>query len=71
LQRKVQIEAVHAGLECGIIGARIPGMQMVSIGPTVENAHSPDERLRVSDVAIFYRLLKDLLASLPQAVRRS
>jgi len=70
LQQKVQIEAVHAGLECGIIGARIPGMQMVSIGPTVENAHSPDERLRIADVAIFYRLLKDLLASLPQAVKK-
>jgi dipeptidase D len=65
LQREVIIEAVHAGLECGIIGARIPGMQMVSIGPTVENAHSPDERLRIADVAVFYRLLKDLLSSLP------
>lgn len=65
LKREVIVEAVHAGLECGIIGARIPGMQMVSIGPTVENAHSPDERLHVPDVAIFYRMLKDLLASLP------
>ncbi len=63
LQREVTIEAVHAGLECGIVGARIPGMQMVSIGPTVENAHSPDERLHIPDVAIFYKLLKDLLTS--------
>ncbi|RDE17153.1 MAG: hypothetical protein C4K47_00335 [Candidatus Thorarchaeota archaeon] len=65
LQREVMIEAIHAGLECGIIGARIPGMQMVSIGPTVQNAHSPEERLHVPDVAIFYRLLKELLTALP------
>jgi dipeptidase D len=64
-KQKVEVVAIHAGLECGIIGARIPGIQMVSIGPTVTGAHSPDEKLRIADVAVFYRLLKTLLKSLP------
>ncbi|MFO7972740.1 MAG: hypothetical protein R6U40_13460, partial [Desulfobacterales bacterium] len=38
---------IHAGLECGVIGAKYPGMEMVSLGPTVQNAHSPDERLHL------------------------
>jgi len=67
LGREVKVEAVHAGLECGIIGARIPGMQMVSIGPTVKNPHTPDERVRIEDVKIVYEFLKALLRSLPDA----
>ncbi|MFW9908872.1 MAG: beta-Ala-His dipeptidase [Candidatus Thorarchaeota archaeon] len=63
----VKIEAIHAGLECGIIGAKIPGLQMVSIGPTAENAHTPDERVRISDIAILYKLLKSIVQGLPKA----
>ncbi|MEM2142936.1 MAG: beta-Ala-His dipeptidase [Candidatus Thorarchaeota archaeon] len=61
---QVKIEAVHAGLECGIIGSHIQGIQMVSIGPTVRGAHTPDERLRISDVGAMYSLLKDILRDL-------
>lgn len=63
---KVKIEAIHAGLECGIIGAHIPGIQMVSIGPTVKGAHTPDEKVKISDVGVLYSLLKRVLGSLPE-----
>ena len=62
--REVKVEAIHAGLECGIIGSKIPGIQMVSIGPKLENAHTPDERLRIIDVEILYNVLKTMAADL-------
>ncbi len=51
------IVAVHAGLECGIIGARFPAMEMVSCGPTIRFAHSPDEQMNVPSVERFWRCL--------------
>lgn len=63
----IVIEAIHAGLECGIIGAKIPGLQMVSIGPTVQNAHTPEERLKISDIPVLYSLLKNVVEDLPKA----
>ena len=62
--RDVKVEAIHAGLECGIIGSKIPGIQMVSIGPKLENPHTPDERLRIIDVEILYNVLKAIMADL-------
>jgi dipeptidase D len=52
-----EIKAIHAGLETGIIGEKVPGMDMVSIGPQIEFPHSPDERVRIPSVADFYGLL--------------
>ncbi|MDH4213398.1 MAG: beta-Ala-His dipeptidase [Candidatus Thorarchaeota archaeon] len=66
-EHEVKIEAIHAGLECGIIGAKIPGLQMVSIGPTAENAHTPDERVKISDIPILYEFLKSIVQDLPKA----
>jgi dipeptidase D len=57
----ISVKAVHAGLECGIIGDKYPDMDMVSFGPTVEGAHSPDERLKISSVENFWLLLKGIL----------
>lgn len=57
------VEVIHAGLECGIIGAKYPGMDMVSIGPTIRNPHSPDEELLVPTVEPVFNLLKAMLAS--------
>jgi dipeptidase D len=57
------IKAIHAGLECGIIGEKMPGMDMVSFGPTLEGVHSPDERLHVASVERFYRYLVAILAA--------
>lgn len=58
------IRAIHAGLECGLIGEKFPGMDMVSMGPQIESPHSPDERVQISTVDRFYRLLKATLAEL-------
>ena len=58
-----KIEAIHAGLECGIIGEKFPGMDMVSIGPTLKNPHSPEEQLHISTVEKFYRYLLKILES--------
>jgi len=64
LGRKPEVKAVHAGLECGLIGGRIPGMDMASLGPQIDSPHSPDERVKISTVASFYSLLKAVLAEL-------
>jgi len=55
------VEAIHAGLECGLIGEKFPGMEMVSIGATFWGVHSPDEQLDVDSVEPFWNLLTDLI----------
>lgn len=55
--REPEIVAVHAGLECGVIGARYPRLEMVSCGPTIHFAHSPDERLHIGSVERFWKFL--------------
>ena len=57
------VRTMHAGLECGVIGDRCPGMDMISLGPTIENPHSPSERLYLPSVEKVWRLLVGLLAS--------
>lgn len=57
------VEVIHAGLECGVIGAKYPGMQMISFGPTIQNPHSPDERLHVPSVEKICAFVETLLAS--------
>ncbi|HAE38678.1 MAG TPA: aminoacyl-histidine dipeptidase [Candidatus Riflebacteria bacterium] len=59
-----RVEAIHAGLECGLIGNLHPGMQMLSLGPTIKNPHSPDERLFLPSLAKVYRLLAAILSEL-------
>lgn len=59
-----QVAAIHAGLECGIIGKRVGGMDMVSFGPTIQGAHSPDERVFVDSVAKSWRYLVAVLEAL-------
>lgn len=54
------VEVIHAGLECGIIGDRNPGMDMISFGPTIKNPHSPDERLKISDIDKIWDFLQEL-----------
>ena len=58
------VGAMHAGLECGIIGEKYPGMDMVSFGPQIEFPHSPDERVRIDTVAPFFRVLCSTLERL-------
>jgi dipeptidase D len=56
--------AMHAGLECGVIGEKYPGMQMVSFGPTIVDPHSPNERVQISSVESFWNYLKLVLENL-------
>jgi len=56
--------AMHAGLECGVIGEKYPGMQMISFGPTIVDPHSPNERVQISTVASFWNYLKAVLERL-------
>jgi dipeptidase D len=60
-----QVTAIHAGLECGIIGSKYPGMDMLSFGPTILGAHSPNERILVPTVEQFWRFLVAMLENLP------
>lgn len=62
---KPQVKAIHAGLECGIIGEKNPGMDMISFGPTIHGAHSPDECVHIPSVEKFYRLLTATLTRIP------
>lgn len=57
------VEAIHAGLECGIIGEKFDGMDMVSIGPTVKYPHSPEEQVHVSTVEKFYDFVVEIMKS--------
>ncbi len=59
-----RLEVVHGGLECAVIGAKLPGIEMISIGPDLEGPHAPGERLSVSGTQRFYRLLGALLDDL-------
>ena len=58
------VKAIHAGLECGILGKKVPGMDMISFGPIIEFPHSPDERVQIASVGRFYRLLTATLEHL-------
>ena len=58
------IKAIHAGLECGVIGAKIPGIDMISFGPDLEMVHTPQERMRISSVEKIWNLLLEVLVNL-------
>jgi dipeptidase D len=62
-----ELKAIHAGLECGVLGDKFPGMDMISFGPIIEGAHSPDERVNIGSVGRFYHLLTETLAALARA----
>ena len=55
------VKAIHAGLECGIIGEKFPGMDMVSFGPTMEGVHSPDEKIHIDTVEKFWKFVLAIL----------
>ena len=59
------IKVIHAGLECGLLKKIYPNIDMVSIGPTIENAHSPDEKVHIPAVQTYWRLLTKVLAQIP------
>ena len=56
-----EVKAIHAGLECGVLGERISGMDMLSFGPTLEGVHSPDEKIYIDTVEKFWNFLLEIL----------
>jgi dipeptidase D len=62
-----EVKAIHAGLECGIIGEKYPGMEMISFGPTIRGAHSPDEEVSISAVEKFWQYLLFMLKNVRSA----
>lgn len=69
--REAAVRAVHAGLECGIIGASHPRLQMLSFGPTIRYPHSPDEEVDIPSVARFWQLLTAALERVPASANQS
>jgi dipeptidase D len=64
IKEPVKINIVHCGLETGMISTKIIGLQMVSLGPTMEALHSPSERVKIADVGVLYQLLKNIISNL-------
>jgi dipeptidase D len=64
-KQEPKVLVIHAGLECGLIGKKFPGMDMISYGPTIKGAHSPDERLLIPTVNKFWDLTIELLKNIP------
>lgn len=65
-QEKPKVVACHAGLECGILGTNYPDMDMISFGPTIHGAHSPDERASISSSQKFWKFLVEILENIPE-----
>ncbi len=63
---KAKVNAVHAGLECGILGTNYPNMQMISFGPNIHGAHSPDEKVQISSVQKYWPYLLETLMRIPE-----
>lgn len=65
-QSEPKVAACHAGLECGILGTNYPGMDMISFGPNIRGAHSPDEKVQISSVQKFWGYLLETLRRVPE-----
>ncbi|MEM1318767.1 MAG: aminoacyl-histidine dipeptidase [Bacteroidota bacterium] len=66
-QEQAHVNACHAGLECGILGTNYPEMEMISFGPNIRGAHSPDERVQISSVQKYWGFLQETLKRIPAA----
>ena len=64
---KPHVAACHAGLECGILGTNYPKMDMISFGPNIKGAHSPDERAQISSAQKYWKFVLEILKHIPKA----
>jgi dipeptidase D len=64
--KEAHIAACHAGLECGILGQNYPDMDMISFGPNIKGAHSPDERAQISSVQKYWKFVLEILKNIPK-----
>jgi dipeptidase D len=62
------VRAIHAGLECGLFLEKFPGLDMISFGPTIKGAHTPEERINIKSTVRFWTLLTDLLTRIPAEI---
>ena len=60
------VAACHAGLECGILGTNYPDMDMISFGPNIKGAHSPDERAQISSAQKYWKFVLEILKQIPK-----
>ena len=60
-----EVRAIHAGLECAIIGGAYPKLDMISFGPTIRHPHSPDEKVNIASVGKFWNFIVDTLKHIP------
>jgi dipeptidase D len=63
--REPLVRAIHAGLECGLIFEKFKGIDMISFGPTIRGPHTPEERIEIKTVQMFWDLLTDILVNIP------
>jgi dipeptidase D len=61
------VKAIHAGLECGLIYERIAGIDMISFGPTIRGAHTPEEKIDINSTVMFWKLLTEIIRKMPSA----
>lgn len=61
-----QVKAIHAGLECGLIYETFKGIDMISFGPTIRGAHTPEEKIEIASTRMFWMLLKEVICSMPE-----
>jgi dipeptidase D len=64
--KEPKVQVIHAGLECGIIGAVEPNLDMISFGPTIRHPHSPDEKVNIESVGKFWKFLISVLENIPK-----
>ena len=64
-EKEPKIEAIHAGLECGLIGEKYPGMDMISFGPNLKDVHSPDEKVQISTVEKCWNFVIEIMKNIP------
>lgn len=63
--KEAKVMAIHAGLECGVMGGLYKNWDMISFGPTIEHPHSPDERVNIKSVGLFYKFLVETIKNIP------
>ena len=61
-----KVMAIHAGLECGLLGGKYPNWDMISFGPTIMSPHSPAERVNIPSVQKFFKYLTEVLLAVPE-----
>ncbi len=64
--KEAEVRAIHAGLECGLFYEKFPGIDMISFGPTIKGAHTPEERINIETTSMFWNLLLDVLENIPE-----